>query len=253
MEERSHLEVGGGGIPRLSQWSQTSVGLAMHAALPALVFARADPGYNVLGVGAIVGVTIALLLRVVCQFWPVVWAAALIGIDLAPGPHDADALRYFALAFLVYALWQRARQKKLTWDLSSEHRSHSDSHGRSYFAAFLPFPDNIVRCFVDTAVVAIAAALLRYSLGLPLLGLAVMVSAGCFLIVELKQEAQIRKHDRVVLDGFIQGRHDQDVLRHAAGARQQTSGTRAAQGIPTGMDANLEREVRRREAEGGVQ
>ena len=236
MNERYEL----GSLP-VGKWHETGIGLAVHGALPLMVFMRNKTGYRWLAPGRIFGVA----------FFLFAWNAlanfhlALPFIGNIGATHETRSLGYIAWAFLIYGLWQR-RQRLI--ELRRGGRWHTFSPGISHLEFLGLRPDLIYR-FVDPGV-AFLAGLVLHKLGFGALGLWLCFSAACLFAVGSHLYEKQLNHDLNSLDTSLEAELQAKVMEHFEGGGETTPHSlKETGGIPTGADAGIEAEIAKRKRE----
>jgi hypothetical protein len=197
-------------------------------------------GYEMLPLGGMIKTTLALLAASsVVNFPLVTW---ILGNQIARG--DDSSLRLFAVAFLAVGLWLRQQRKQEKWDPKRPHRLDP---GVSWFS-FLSIREDYVYRFVDPGVVFLAGVALRGQRGSALLGLYLMIAAGALAVFEWELYQRTEQHDWQLGDGPKEAARDAEAMKGMAG---RDAGTSQEGAIPTGMDANLAADIKRRREERG--
>jgi len=236
MSERSSALGRGRDNPR---WQ--GEGLALAIARTVMVCGIRKPhtiGYEMLALGGIVKTAIALFVVNSALNLPIVtW---LLGNQITKG--DDFSLRLFAIGFLVVALWLRHQRKREKFDPNRPHRLDP---GISWFT-FLSIRNDYIYRFVDPGVTFLVGAELRWRLGAPLLGIYYMVAAAALASVEWNLHQQSEQHDWQLGDGPKEAARDGEIMQ-AMGRRETAASHETA--IPTGVDANLAADIKRRQQE----
>jgi hypothetical protein len=216
-------------------------GIALTAARPVMVCGLRKPasiGFDMLAPGGILIMAFALLLAgPVLNFPLVTW---LFGNTIARG--DDSSLRLFALVFLVLGFWLRHQRRKEKLDPNRPHRLDP---GTSWFT-FLPIRQDYVYRYVDPGVAFLVGALLRTRLGCPLLGLYLMVAGVALAVFEWELHQATEAHEWQLGDSPKEAARDAATMKTMAGRDAKPSQDAA---IPTGMDADLAADIRRRQRE----
>lgn len=236
MDQRRHAFTSG---RENSPWKGEGIALAL--ALTVMVCGLRKPhtiGYEMLKLGTVLMAGFGMLFGSSLINFPLV--TFILGNYIARG--DDFSLRYFALAFLAFGLWLRFQRKREKWDPKRPHRLDP---GVSWFT-FLPIREDYVYRFVDPGVAFLVGLLLRSRLGWPMLGLWWMVAGVALATVEWGLYQQIEQHDWQLGDSPKEAARDAEAIK---GMADKTPEGASGPAMPTGMDANLAEEIKRRERE----
>lgn len=216
----------------------TFTAVAFPIALTVMVFFRRRVGLEKLSLGVIIAMTFLLYLfntlRGVSLLGGVQWGSGL-------GP-----LGYYALAFLLVALFQR-RQR---WaELRRGDWWHTLSHGISYFE-FLPIRQDRIYRNIDPGIAFMCGLALK-NLGFIGLGLWVMFASLCWRIAEEHIYQLGLKQFFAEGNGLLEGKVRAQIMRRMNEDGQgQSLSMRETGGVPTGIDSELAEVIaaRRKEA-----
>jgi len=209
-------------------WQDMALGICMLVALTVMVFMRRRIGLRKLRKGYLFGMAFVM----VTFNWIGNLHFSLFGGMQSEGN---TALRNYAFLFLAVGLWARYQrwQELRRGELAESTRSH----GVTWFD-FLPLREDRIYLIVDPLVAFLAGLLLRYRLGLGLLGLWVILAAIAFRIVEKAVHERSIDRDLDILDGFIEARGGAAIMQHFQ-KQEVPLATGEASSVYTGADIHL--------------
>jgi hypothetical protein len=240
--QTSWFDTGLGSVPVAGNTARYNRFTALAALINRLLL-RKEVGLDLLSVGNIVIVALALL---VLQWFDNLHFSlfALLGGGVIYGNHTS--LRNFAIAWAALALFERF-QRLEEEKRGVEPHTLSPGVGRFGIEEFLPLSPKVIALGVEPGLAFLAGAALR-RLGFSMLGWVILGSAVCFAISEWRFYSQEKRHKRDLRNIDKEARREAELMNQG-GAQQAGPSSQAASGLATGIDG-LEDSIGKHKQEG---